>query len=233
MKGDIISIREIAKDVKEFILRLDAPIRFIPGQYVMLCFEEKSRDRRAYSVVRYDAMARTINIIVKLGGVFTQRLFSIKVDSSASRILDGIPNSPEIFVYGPYGKFILKGNRKIVFIAGGIGIVPLYSMFINLLHTKSFNDVHFHYTCRYENEMALKDELEAIHIDNIHVKTYLTRDGLKERFSIESIKSLKNNKDYDYYICGPEQMMDEIILGLKGLDIQESNIHKESYIMRK
>lgn len=219
MKGKIIATKNIAKDVMEYIVQIDTPIRFIPGQYVMLSFEDKSKERRAYSIIQYDAMQRTISLLVKIAGAFTQKLSKMSVND-------------ELFVYGPYGKFTLRENRKIMFISGGIGVVPLYSMFLHMLQTRNYNDIYFHYSCHYSNEMALKDELGRINLNNVHVKLYLTKEEPKSRFSIENVKTVKGFVDYDYYICGPEPMMDSIITELKGVGVTDKNIHKESYILR-
>jgi ferredoxin-NADP reductase len=219
MNGKIVSIREVAKDIREFKIQLDQPIRFIAGQYMMLMFEDKSKFRKAYSVSTYNAMDKTITLYIKLAGEFTHKLFSLK-------ILDNL------FVYGPYGKFILRQNRKLMFIAGGIGIVPLYSMINSLVNGQGFNDLRVYYACRYENEMALRSELEYLNKNNIHVKLYFTREGSKERFKIEDVTSVKGFLDYDYFVCGPEVMMSELVSELKIIGVPEEHIYKESFIMK-
>jgi len=194
-------------------------MRVLPGQYVMVSFEDRSQDRRAYSVVRYDAMSKTITLLVKIAGAFTKKLSLMNMGD-------------EIFVYGPFGKFILHGKKKLMFISGGIGVVPLYSMLLNLIYTKNFDEIYFYYSSQKAEDMTLKHELESLNIDNIHVKLYFTKELDCERFSVDDIKSVHEFMDYDYYICGPDKMMNEIISGLMALGISKENIHKESYIMK-
>ncbi|HYD03253.1 MAG TPA: FAD-dependent oxidoreductase [Alphaproteobacteria bacterium] len=224
MNGEIISVNDSAMDIKEVTIKLDREIRFLNGQYVMISFEDKSKDRHAYSILSHDKISNTITLLVKAAGEFTKKLMHSKPGDS-------------IFVYGPYGKFTLKKNKKNIFIAGGIGIVPLYSIMMDALSKEDSENysTHLFYSCRYFHEMALYNELKDLKESDasadLSINFYFTREGGMDRFTVEDIKRISDYSEYDYYICGPDPMMGHIVNNLKAIGIDEKQIYTESFVL--
>jgi toluene monooxygenase electron transfer component len=118
-RGIIRNIRRLTNDVAQFDLQLSGPMRFQPGQFVVL----ESPDvpgGRAYSMVNFEPELDRLALVLKRkpGGRFTDWFF------------DKIAGAPEVDVFGPLGRAVFRPEerRNIVCIAGGSGIAGMMSM---------------------------------------------------------------------------------------------------------
>jgi ferredoxin-NADP reductase len=191
-----------AKEIKGFIFKLEESLNYIPGQYIMIRFPD-DEIKRAFSIVEYDTEANELLIVVKKNGEFTQRLF----ESQEGTVLE---------MYGPYGRFVLpkSKNKKIIMIAGGIGITPLYNMAINNLD----KDITIFYSAKSKDSASFTDELSST--DLRHTYT-----SLGERLTPKEVYS----GDALYYICGPLSMIENFRNGLLELGVKEDNIKSEDF----
>lgn len=104
-------------------------------------------------------------------------------------------------VTGPLGRgFTISGNR-ILCVAGGIGIAPLFPLVKSLQN----NPVYFILGAKTKDELLFQRELED------SCTLYITTDdgscGTKE-FASDPVEKLCNEYDIDQiYCCGPEKMM--------------------------
>ena len=97
---------------------------------------------------------------------------------------------------------LLNSEKKIVFIAGGIGITPIYSM-IQLLQTQN-RDWELHYCARAPEKAAFYNEL--IQLDATKVKTYFSE---KPILDLESLFSSFED-GFNIYCCGPAGLMNAV-----------------------
>lgn len=213
MQGTIKKITLEAQDIKGFEIELGQDFTFLPGQFVMLSFDDTKK--KAYSVV--ESKERTIRLIIKQQGEFTTRLFMAKTGD-------------KINVLGPYGRFVLPGTPSdIIFISGGIGVTPLYSMLKSLINSDSKNNFFFFYTSRTKDEMALYDEIISIKDERLKVHLAHTREG-GQRVDFGLIKKIVKNTDQCYfYICGPDDMINNMKAQLLENKIDNDKIRSESF----
>jgi len=116
--------RSLTYDIVELRIRLDDSdtMDFVAGQYVQLESEEyKGRDSvmRAYSISSPPSDKHHIELIVRKmpKGIMTTWVF------------DYLKEGEQISFSGPYGQFCLsEKDAPIVFIAGGSGMAPIWSM---------------------------------------------------------------------------------------------------------
>ena len=94
---------------------------------------------------------------------------------------------------------LANSEKKIVFIAGGIGVTPIFSM-IQALEMLNRN-WELHYCARSQDHAAFYDEL--IQIDAKKVKTYFSEEPI---FDIGSLFATLEN-GLDIYCCGPAGLM--------------------------
>ena len=102
-----------------------------------------------------------------------------RVQSSAfKRVLCQLPLGSEVKFAGPTGGFILHEDRSIpaVFIAGGIGIAPFYSMIRHATQHHIPQQIHLFYGNQTIQHAAFLDELLTMQQLNQHFKLIATMD---------------------------------------------------------
>jgi ferredoxin-NADP reductase len=135
------------------------------------------------------------------------------------------------------GDFVLpkNENKKLVFIAGGIGITPFRSMIKYLIDTKQKRDIVLIYSNKTEADVVYKDIFnqasEYFNLKTIYIFTNL-EDGQASRIGRRGfvnekmiLEEIKDWKERTFYISGPPSMVsgtEKIIkkLGLSGNHIK-------------
>lgn len=132
-------------------------------------------------------------------------------------------------------KVTIDGNnqRRILLIAGGVGINPIYSIakFIHETENGDSAAVRILYSAKTEEELIFRDELNSM--SGFKVMTAVTSE--EERIGVNSLRrslELENavvqDKDATFcYICGPNQMIKDIEKALLELGLKKSNIFYE------
>lgn len=146
---------EIAKDTYEFVFKQEPKLVFLPGQYLEWTLPHKNPDVRG--VRRYFTIASSpTEETLKLGVKFA------KEGSSFKKELFNLSESKAVFATQLSGDFVLPKdqNKKLVFVAGGIGITPFRSMLKYLLDTKQKRNIVLFYSNKTQEEIAYKDLLE-------------------------------------------------------------------------
>jgi ferredoxin-NADP reductase len=102
----------------------------------------------------------------------------------------------------PRNLFQFRSNHKNIFLAGGIGITPFFSM-IEVAESKNL-DWELHYLGKSKDLLAYHD----FFIKNFPTKTnfYFSEQG--SRFSLEALIS-NYDSESDLYVCGPDSLMVE------------------------
>jgi predicted ferric reductase len=164
-------------------------------------------------------------ISVKGSGDFTSGVGKTEVGDKAS-------------VLAPYGRFsyLLNSERKkLVFIAGGIGITPFLSMIRYMRDSDSKKETVLFYCSRTQWGIAHREELDAIaggKVKVIHVlsKPETAWQGEKGRISAEIIQRYVSGlENTGFYICGPPPMMDSARQVLLSIGVDASEIHTERF----
>lgn len=186
----------VAPNIKRLALQAPDVARHAqPGQFVnMRCSQTLDPLlRRPFSINRIDSSSGTISVLYKVVGRGTE-------------LLANIHRGDSIDVLGPLGTgFELKPQgRKVVLIAGGIGIAPFYPLAEQLVNT------NFDVTClvgaRCDEEFAELNDLAEL-----GVKIYCaTEDG--SRGEQGRVTNLLENTlakiNFDMaYACGPNPML--------------------------
>ena len=148
----------------------------------------------------------------------------------------------EIYISNAQGDVYLTNrlSDSYVFIAGGVGITPLYSMIQHINFAKPNTKITLIYSITTPEEYLFARELEIMKENNpeLSVLVTVTRTSQhQERFSgrinAEMLQSLNLPSGSEYYLCGPPQMVDNtvaILESLKGeLDIPDSKIHYDKW----
>jgi ferredoxin-NADP reductase len=222
MLGTIVRTYYEAFEIMGFVIGLDEPFSYKPSQYVLLNFSDDPAIKRFFSIVSYDPELKELNLLIKQVGEFTTRLF----DS---------PVGTELNVMGPYGKFFSEDSDKpIVLVAGGIGITPIYSILMQLIHSERKSSIYLFYSAKSKGEMALFDEIRGIKDDRFHVILCFTRDiidgCLNRRIDGDVIKDyVPQLAACEFYMCGRKEMMSDLKTQLMQRGVSDENIFTEGF----
>lgn len=187
------------------------------GQYVYLKVSAMSEDH-PFSVLAFDENTGKLTLGYRVFGRYTKFLQDQQVGSV-------------IRLSGPYGNFMqeIKPDAPFVCIAGGIGVTPFVAPLM-----KNGVDGWLFYANRNRAGATLSDQLKGQlgskyvgifsrenDLQSDEERGYVTADLLK--------KHLQTPDAYQYFICGPEPMVESSKRALKQLGIASNNIHTEAF----
>lgn len=230
-EGTVTAIRQETPTVKSFMLDLGGgEIDFLPGQYVDLFIDSLGSDKVAgYSITSTPLEQGTISIAVK----------KLPEAKSAIYLHENARVGDTFFLMGPGGEFHYKEGEgsSVVLIAGGIGITPLISMFRYVHEARLDVKLALLYSARVPSEFAFYDELKATSAQNSNITCHFTVtrpqeepwDGPVGRVDRGMLRDYAADGDSVFYICGPDEMPDEITDILRELGVEESRINTEAW----
>ena len=150
----------------------------------------------------------------------------------------------KVWVDGPYGVFSLdrKPAMGYVFIAGGVGITPLYAMLRTMVEREDVRPVYLFYGAANSENMMLKEEIEDLiaSAENLNMVFVPVLSNPEEGWEGETgyINAEimgryvpRQYKWYKYLICGPKPLMDAMEESLPVLGIPPENILSERFDM--
>ena len=220
---------EIATDTFEFNFEKPKSFKFHPGQYLEWTLPSIKSDLRGNRRFFTIASSPTEEFL-KLGIKFNNPSSSFK--KILSELKEGLPLTGAQLV----GDFTLPTNKtkKLVFIAGGIGITPFRSMIKYMIDGGDKRDVVLFYSNKSEKEIAYKDVFtEAIQKIGIKV-IYIISDekeipqnwlGEKGRIDEKMLKKYVNNiSSSTFYLSGPVGMVNGYKKLLSTLKVNKNNI---------
>ena len=138
-----------------------------------------------------------------------------------------------VFAEGPYGAFTpaLTG-RRVLFIAGGVGITPIRAMFAALPRRMS-GGIILLYRASHPRDVVFSRELNAIATDRQAALRYLigSRDELGyDPLGTENLQqAIPGLHRYEAYVCGPPGMTQTAVTALRAAGIPSRRIHHESF----
>jgi len=140
-----------------------------------------------------------------------------------------------VLVEGPFGKFIERPvSRKVLLIAGGIGITPIRPL-AEEMASDGF-DVRVLYRAHDQNDVVFAKELESLAATHGVRTDYLLTEGgtrLPDReawFRPETLARLvPDAADRVAYVCGPKGMMSMVASSLRTLGVPPHHIRTEAF----
>lgn len=200
----------LSSDIYEFTFATDSRISYKPGQYMEWTLAHKRYDTR--SVRRYFTLASSpTEREIKLGVKF------YKQSSTFKRALLSMRTGESIVASQLGGDFILPKNKKkkLVFIAGGIGVTPFRSMIQYLLDEKERRPITLLYSSRTPADAVYKDLFDRAERE-LGIKTAYSFTGKNIPLPAESARALDAHMiarevpdytDRTFYISGPQRMV--------------------------
>jgi predicted ferric reductase len=158
---------------------------------------------------------------------------TVKVAGSHSAALLAVKPGTRILAEGPYGAFTAsrRKRRKVLLLAGGVGITPLRALFETLPGDPG--DITMIYRANVSEDLVLREELDTIARNRGATVHYLLgppRPGAKDHLSAQRLtKLVPDVNERDVFLCGPEPMMAAAQTGLRAAGVSRRHIHLESF----
>jgi predicted ferric reductase len=193
------------------------------GQFAIWRFLDRTRWWQAHPFsISAVPDGRRLRITVKNIGDFTSGVHSLKA---------GTP----ILVDGPFGKFTERpANRKVLLIAGGIGITPIRPL-AEEMAADGF-DVRVLYRAHSEGHLVFKKEMDVLSVNlGVRVDYLVTQAGSNRSsraawFSPTNLARLVPDiSDRVVYVCGPPGMMTAVRASLDALGVPSDQVRTEAF----
>jgi predicted ferric reductase len=150
-----------------------------------------------------------------------------------------VPVGQRVYLDGPYGAFTIDRNPADmhVLIAGGVGITPMISMIRTLADRGDKRPVILLYGSKDWESITFRAELEALKarlaLTVVHVLQHPPASWTGEQGFINAEMFKRHLPPpyaaHEYFICGPDVMMDAIEIALGELNVPLSKYHSERY----
>ncbi len=233
----ILQLKEkikVAEDTYDFIFQTNQKLAFAPGQYLEWTLghtRPDNRGNRRYFTIASSPTEKDIRMGVKFypgASTFKQKLLSMQRGETlvASQLS---------------GDFVLPKDtkKKLVFIAGGIGVTPFRSMIKYLLDTRQKRNIKILYSNRTAEDVAYK-ELFTKAEQLLKIKTIYTLTDKKSvpdwwagsvGYIDEAMikKEVPDYKERMFYISGSGAMVKTFGAVLKAMGVPRSHIKKDFF----
>jgi ring-1,2-phenylacetyl-CoA epoxidase subunit PaaE len=237
-----LKVKEIIKETSDAITIVfengAQPISYKSGQFLTLIVPVKGEKlRRSYSLCSSPYADKELAVTVKrvAGGVVSNYLPDALKAGDTLEVME--PTGTFHFI----PDFAKRGD--IVLIGAGSGITPLISIAKSALLKQPGSKVYLIYGNRNETSVIFKQKIEllqSVYKERCKVVHRLSQPkdpslpaGRLNRSEIikllEGFKDLKIEKA-EYYLCGPDGLMQEAIGALELLKVNKSQIKKESFL---
>jgi ferredoxin-NADP reductase len=219
-KVKIISTEFVTPDVKSLKFEKPVGFSFIPGQATDVAINKPDliSEKRSFTFTAlnaWDYLELTIKIYKEHNGV-TKRIADLKAGD-------------ELIISESWGSIAYKSEGT--FIAGGAGITPFIAILRNLIYRNEIGNNKLIFANKTEADIIRKDEFEKILGKNfINILSHEKLDKYAYGYITEDfLKTVVNDFNNMFYLCGPPPMMDAVETILANLDVNAGLIVKEDF----
>jgi predicted ferric reductase len=220
------SVHHITENVVQIDLQpLTKHLEPKPGQFIYFR-PLSSQETHPFTVSRYDSVTRMLSISPKCSGPFSCKLPDLQIGTIA-------------WIDGPYGVFTQEAyttEKPVVLVAGGIGITPFIRLIEKLAEGWPKQVILFYgnqteqdiaYKELVEQVVAARPDFKLVHViskqeDFTGEKGYIDA-PLLQKYLGEKLTA------YEYFLCGPDAMMNKVTQALRQKSVDRAVIHSERF----
>ena len=205
---------QLAPDTFEFVFSTKRKLKFAPGQYLEWTLAHAKADARG--IRRFFTIASSPNDPdIRIGIKFYEPASSFK------KKLQSLQKGGTIVASQLAGDFTLPEDKtkKLVFMAGGIGITPFRSMIDYLLDKQEKRDIVLFYSNRTQQDAAYLELLDraereiGLQVIPIFTNQPEPANGAEKDFPTAVtqhlvMSTIKDYEDRTFYLSGPRGMVD-------------------------
>ncbi|MEQ9468489.1 MAG: ferredoxin--NADP reductase [Ekhidna sp.] len=229
----IKEVVKVAKDAVNLVFEKPESFSYEPGQFITLIKKvEGKKIRRAYSLCTTPFEDEHPAVTVK----------RVEGGAMSNDLNDNAKAGDQIQIMEPMGMFTTQydssNQRHAVFFGGGSGITPLMSIIRSILLKEPNSKATLVYGNRSEEYVIFKEliaDLEEKYMDRFKVIQIL-ENGVADYTGRPTAEMIGNicdavsvDGETEFYICGPQPMMDVVADGLTKKGVDQTNIRMESF----
>ena len=205
--------KRLTEDVIAFLFEPSRKFQFKAGQFLEWTLAHPNPDNRG--VRRFFTISSSpAEDFVMLTSKFYEK------PSTYKQALQKLEPGDEIVISGLGGEFTMPSDKskKLVFIAGGIGVTPFRSMVKWIIDNNEKRDVVILYSNKTEGDIVFKEIFEKgekVGVSTIYVNT--DKDGYIDAEMIRN--QVSDYRERMFYIAGPESMVEAFEGMLKGMGV--------------
>jgi NAD(P)H-flavin reductase len=220
----IVDIRDEIEEVKSFYFTLDRPE-----------IEEAFKIRSGQFIMCTVFKAGEFAVSLPFSPENDRKHISVRRVGKVTAALHRLEPGDKIGIRGPFGNGFpfeeIKGSN-IIYVAGGIGLIPLRSSIVHVLqHRQDFGRVILVYGAKSSKELMYKESIKEWQ-ETENFETHFTIDRPEPGWSGEVgfVNHLTAKLDLPVsntvaFVCGPPVMFNAVIKELKLKGIKEQNIY--------
>ena len=152
--------------------------------------------------------------------------------------LRALKSGDEAVIVGPYGEFTFQGEHsKVAFLAGGIGVTPLWSMIRYATDMLYDTDITLLYSAKTEPNILFQERMTDVAEANPHLSLVLTltepdpswagHTGRIDRVMIE--QEVPDWRDRIFFTSGPLAMVDAMLAVLREMGVPDDKVRYEYF----
>jgi Na+-transporting NADH:ubiquinone oxidoreductase subunit F len=233
--GRLIAKQMLTYDIVRLRIELVKPetMEFAAGQYVQLRslpYAGKEAVVRAFSLASLPSDTRHIELMIRRvpGGICTGWIFDV------------LKEGDKVYFTAPYGDFRLSdSNTPAIFIAGGSGMGPLWSMLQDIREKKVRRRILYFFGALTRRDLFLVEELSALHkeLPDFSFIPALSNepegsDWIGERGLITEVvgRHMPDCSGCEAYLCGSPGMIDACVKTLTKGGMPENRIYYDKFL---
>lgn len=210
----ILKAEKLAEKIYQMVVKAPRVAKNCqPGEFIIVKIDEVG-ERIPLTICDYDREEGTVTIVFQTVGASTERMSSLKAGDAFHDFVGPLGN-PSEFIHEDLET--LK-NKKMLFVAGGVGTAPVYPQ-VKWLHEHGI-DADVIVGAKNKELLILEEEMRAV-AGNLYITT---DDGsyVRKGMVTDVIKDLVNVEGKKYDVCvaiGPMIMMKFVCILTKELEI--------------
>ncbi|MBF0253137.1 MAG: FAD/NAD(P)-binding protein [Candidatus Omnitrophica bacterium] len=221
MEGTIIRTKKMTEKEKFFEIELGKEFKYLPGQFVQFSMLGIGEAPISISSSPTNNNNTRFEVCVRNVGMFTNAMHKLEAGD-------------KVGVRGPFGRPFpiddMKGN-DLLFVAGGLGIVPLRSLIWFVIHKRrDFGDVNILLGCKEPKDRLFSEEIDTWNrMTDINYACTVDKAGPEWGGNVGVITTLIPGVDIDIkrtyaVVVGPPIMYKFVIRELLKKGLPESHI---------
>lgn len=222
LKGKVVKAEFLTKRIKFVRVELLGDFSFSSGQFVNV--EVAQNFYRSYSICSPAANLKSLEFVVDItpGGKGSQYFEKLNINEG-------------VHIKGPFGRLILPESvdSDLCFGATGTGIAPFRSMTLELLNKGFKKQILLYWGLRYKEDIFFKEEFEELSkkFPNFSFLITLSRpEGWSGKSGhVTNYVGENVGAGMLFYLCGNQQMIDDVKGVLLGKGVLEEKIRFEKF----
>jgi glycine betaine catabolism B len=222
----VAAVTDETHDVKTFRFALPGggalPFAHVAGQYLNIALMiDGKRVNRSYTIASSPARRDSVEISVK------------RVGYASAFLHDHVKQGDRIKIGAPAGKFVFAGHeaKRILLIAGGVGITPMMSVARSLTDRKWKGEIDLLFGVRELRDVIFAAELARLQSQFPNLRVEIVVSSERGRITGDMIRAFVPDLSCPIMLCGPDPMMTATrkIL-VEELGVPDAQVTQEAFV---